>query len=138
MVARCEALGLSVKQSPIYKIPFMDESFDLVISNAVLFHIGWPLDAIRELWRVTKNRLAFSCYWEYSLLCPRSPGARPKLHEDKETGLGRWVVENKIPAWRLRTTVADLPGLKRVRYNWLNRNPLSREHRVAIVVADKC
>ena len=38
------------------KLPFEDNSFDCVFSVEVLEHVSNPLDAIKELWRVTKKK----------------------------------------------------------------------------------
>lgn len=43
-------------QGDIFNMPFADESFDLTFNNSTLEHFPNPLDALREMVRVTKKR----------------------------------------------------------------------------------
>lgn len=38
----------------VYALPFEDATFDAVLVHAVLYHLGEPMKALRELWRVLK------------------------------------------------------------------------------------
>lgn len=49
-----KAKGLSVVQSQAEKLPFPDQSFDLVHSNHVFEHLADPLAAAKEAYRVLK------------------------------------------------------------------------------------
>ena len=40
---------------PMEKLPYKDESFDLVFAMDAIHHSIWPLDAIKEVLRVTRN-----------------------------------------------------------------------------------
>jgi len=40
-------------------LPFRDETFDLVVSIAVLEHLRSPVKAVREVWRVSKSGAHF-------------------------------------------------------------------------------
>lgn len=136
MVNRCQAKGISAQQASIYSIPFRAMSYDLVVSNVVLFHIGHAPEAIKELWRVTKNRLAFSCYWRWSFPKFWHDGPHPVWHENIGTGTGEWVVANEMPAWMIRRLVSRLrPARQRI--VWLNRELKPRCHRVAICILDR-
>jgi SAM-dependent methyltransferase len=42
-----------------HHLPFRDEAFDLTIAIAVLEHLQSPLEAVREVWRVTKSGARF-------------------------------------------------------------------------------
>lgn len=42
-------------QGDIFNMPFVDESFDLTFNNSTLEHFPNPLDALREMVRVTKR-----------------------------------------------------------------------------------
>jgi SAM-dependent methyltransferase len=57
-------------------LPFADNTFDLVFSQALLDHLVKPLDAIREQKRVTKNGgivAAHSGYFSHKILYPTNP-----------------------------------------------------------------
>lgn len=53
-VKAAAAKGLNVIQSPAEKLPFADQSFNLVHSNHVFEHLADPLSAAREAYRVLK------------------------------------------------------------------------------------
>lgn len=56
-----ERLGdIHIIKGSVYSIPFPDKSFDLVVCNEVLEHLEYPLDAIKELLRVTKDKIILS------------------------------------------------------------------------------
>ena len=47
--------NIEFQQGSIYKLPFPDETFDIVCCHQVLIHIGTPWDALAEMLRVTKR-----------------------------------------------------------------------------------
>jgi ubiquinone/menaquinone biosynthesis C-methylase UbiE len=53
-VNAARAKGLNVIQSPAEKLPFADQTFDMVHSNHVFEHLADPLAAAREAYRVLK------------------------------------------------------------------------------------
>lgn len=42
-------------ESEVYKTPFDDSRFDIAVSHSVLMHIERPIDALKEMVRVTRN-----------------------------------------------------------------------------------
>ena len=44
----------SFKVADCYRLPFDDNAFDRVFSHALLEHVGEPVRAVREMWRVLK------------------------------------------------------------------------------------
>jgi len=52
--------NLDLKQGDVYKLPYKDESFDLVICSEVLEHLEEPEKGLRELIRVSKKYLLLS------------------------------------------------------------------------------
>lgn len=51
---------LSLTQGDIYKLPYKDNSFELVICSEVLEHLDMPEKAVREVLRVSKKYVIFS------------------------------------------------------------------------------
>src|SRR5579872_4398287 len=51
---------LDLKKGNIYKLPYDDNSFDLVICIEVLEHLEYPDRALKELMRVSKKNLILS------------------------------------------------------------------------------
>lgn len=52
--------SLNLKQGDIYKLPFKDNTFDLVICCEVLEHLEDPEKALKELTRVSKKHVILS------------------------------------------------------------------------------
>lgn len=52
--------NINLKQGDIYKLPYRDNSFDLLICTEVLEHLQNPQKAIAELKRVTSKYVVFS------------------------------------------------------------------------------
>lgn len=52
--------GLTIKKGDIYKLPYKDNSFDVVICSEVLEHLDDPEKALMELRRVSKKYLLLS------------------------------------------------------------------------------
>jgi SAM-dependent methyltransferase len=53
----CQKRGLAtVSRASVQALPFLDESFDLVVSSDVLYHLGVSddIEALREFWRVLR------------------------------------------------------------------------------------
>jgi ubiquinone/menaquinone biosynthesis C-methylase UbiE len=46
--------NIHFERANVYSLPFPDNSFDAVFSNALLEHLAEPPDALREMWRVVK------------------------------------------------------------------------------------
>src|SRR3989344_3585464 len=51
---------LSLKRASIYKLPYKDSSFDLVLSTEVLEHLEEPEKALKEIIRVTRKYILLS------------------------------------------------------------------------------
>lgn len=48
------AENISFQQANAYELPFADNSFDITHTNQMLLHIGSPIAALREMYRVTR------------------------------------------------------------------------------------
>ena len=59
-IARKMVPSASFETGDIYDLPYADQSFDLVLCNEVLEHLEHPKPALKELHRISKNRLIFS------------------------------------------------------------------------------
>lgn len=117
LVWHCKERGLAVERANIYRLPVVSFSADLVIAHAVLLHIGYPEDALKELWRITKHRLIFSCFYRRWGLVHRGPTAT--WTEDKTAGRGWWMAHNYVPLWMWSRMIGRLPQLikvQRIRY----------------------
>lgn len=55
LASKEQVTNISFELASIYELPFADNTFDLVFSQAVLDHLDRPLDAILEQKRVTKK-----------------------------------------------------------------------------------
>jgi len=51
---------ITLKQADVYKLPYKDNSFDVVLCNEVLEHLERPHDAIDEMKRVSSKYLLLS------------------------------------------------------------------------------
>ena len=51
---------LEIKKGDVYKLPYKDNSFDLVLCMEVLEHLDKPLVALEELKRVSKKYVLLS------------------------------------------------------------------------------
>lgn len=51
---------ITLKQASIYKLPYKDNSFDLVLSTEVLEHLEDPKIALKEIFRVSKKYVLLS------------------------------------------------------------------------------
>ena len=51
---------LSLKQGNIYKLPYKNNSFDMVLSTEVLEHLEYPQEALKKLIRVSKKYVLLS------------------------------------------------------------------------------
>lgn len=47
--------NISYKTASVYQLPFADSSFDITHAHQVLTHLDAPIDAVREMLRVTKS-----------------------------------------------------------------------------------
>jgi 2-polyprenyl-3-methyl-5-hydroxy-6-metoxy-1,4-benzoquinol methylase len=54
---RLNGIGTTIHHGTIYHLPFEDNSFDTVVCSECLEHLKWPLNAMRELARVTRKHL---------------------------------------------------------------------------------
>mgnify|MGYP001579189544 FL=1 len=54
-VESCVSKGLKCFHADVYRLPFMDNSFDGVLLNNILEHLGKPDDAFSEIKRVLRN-----------------------------------------------------------------------------------
>jgi ubiquinone/menaquinone biosynthesis C-methylase UbiE len=52
--------NVNLQQASIYEIPFKDNSFDLVLCTEVLEHLENPKDALKELFRVSREYVLLS------------------------------------------------------------------------------
>jgi len=112
-------------EGSVYQIPFAHNSFNLVISHAVLFHLCDIPRALAELWRVTRWRLVVSFYVRDNPILDRSPliGAafgklglsRHALNvvpvEDPVGGNVHFSVRNALPRWMIERLITRLPRL---------------------------
>lgn len=62
----------SIQRIDIEKIPFPDQSFDMVICNHVLEHVDDPAIALRELHRVLKSGARIICQTPYAARLTRT------------------------------------------------------------------
>ena len=62
-----EGMNYTIKyfQGSIYNLPFIDDSFDLVLSTEVLEHLEDPSKAISELRRVSKEYIIISVPYDF-------------------------------------------------------------------------
>lgn len=107
-------------EGTIFRLPFADETFDLVFVGAVLHHVDDVVAALRELRRVSRGLVAlvepnrnnpamavfgavvpeergtlrFSAGW----LCEQVRAAGMRVRSCTPLG---WIPPNKIPAWSL-------------------------------------
>lgn len=62
-----EIFGIDAVQADINNIPFPDQSFDIAVSGETLEHVFNPMGALRELFRVAKERVVITIpigeYW---------------------------------------------------------------------------
>ena len=73
-------------------IPFPDNSFDHVIAITSLCFIDDPVQAIKEMWRVTNNKLILGLLNKNSLLC--------KQKQNKGSYMGaRWDNRQDVENW---------------------------------------
>ncbi|KAK3177509.1 hypothetical protein K4F52_009706 [Lecanicillium sp. MT-2017a] len=72
LAAGTAAKNLTFQRASAYELPFADNSFDVVHTSQMLCHMDAPVDALREMLRVTKPGgvvsareadLSTSCYW---------------------------------------------------------------------------
>ena len=126
MVRRCKEIGIPVQKESIYSLSFDDREFDVVASSSVLFHIGHVPRAVRELWRVTREVLVFSCFWS---IMPKLGygGVKPVFFDNPDTGVAVWSPCNEIWFPQLIKTIRSLKP-KRYRIRWIYRGvfPCSR------------
>ena len=54
---RLNGIGTTIHHGTIYALPFEDNSFDTVVCSECLEHLKWPLNAVKELARVTRKHL---------------------------------------------------------------------------------
>lgn len=66
VVAKARTLhpGLTFLSASIYRLPFPDGAFDLVVATEVLEHLDTPSDALRELRRITREWCLVSVPYE--------------------------------------------------------------------------
>lgn len=71
-LAASHSANITFKQANAYELPFPDATFDLTHTHQMLAHLGAPVDAIREMLRVTKpggvvaireSDLKMWCHW---------------------------------------------------------------------------
>lgn len=133
----CRYKKLTVNSGSVYYTLMSTASMDLVICNAVLFHIGDFATAVKELWRITRKRLIFSVY--YSKWQWKHKGAQPALVEDRIGGHSWWAVTNVIPRWQIKRFVKRklTPQPKRIQFKWLDGKPEGSCWNIAFVILDK-
>jgi len=74
------------------QMPFSDNSFDHVIAITSLCFIDDPVQAIKEMWRVTNNKLILGLLNKNSLLC--------KQKQNKGGYIGaRWDTQRDVENW---------------------------------------
>lgn len=123
---------ISFQEADIYALPFEDNSFDIVHASQVLSHLDSPVDAYREMLRVTKpggvvaNRESDLTMWSYY---PELPGIK-KYHEVmlavmKGSG-GQYNAGPRLVSWAMQA------GAKREQVTasmgtWMYSTPEERE-----------
>lgn len=116
-----------LRSGDVYALPFEAERFDLVYAWEVLHHVERPLDAVREMTRVSRRwvllaepnplnpaQFAFACIdSEHRWVLRFRPGYLAGLAE--QSGLevvdrfsGGWIFPNQTPEW-LAPALAKLP-----------------------------
>ena len=74
------------------QMPFPDNSFEYVVAITSLCFIDDPVQAIKEMWRVTNNKLILGLLNKNSLLC--------KQKQNKGSYLGaRWDTRRDVENW---------------------------------------
>ncbi|KAM7218687.1 S-adenosyl-L-methionine-dependent methyltransferase [Rhypophila decipiens] len=84
-IPRCEAVAeemgvkemMSFQQGEVHKLPYEDNTFDVVHCHQLLTHVNAPWDALREMLRVTKPGGVVAARegdWETEVRWPQLPG----------------------------------------------------------------
>ena len=85
---KADVSNIKFQPASIYELPFPDESFDIVHASMVLCHLDAPVDALKEMIRVTKkggivaNRESDLRAWSW---WPQLPGLAKSHHLQLET-----------------------------------------------------
>lgn len=82
-----EIVNIDFVAASAYELPFKDHSFDVVFAHALLEHLGSPVDAIRELQRVTRpGGFAVVCSpdWDEFKISPSSPEVEEAISAYRE------------------------------------------------------
>ena len=135
MVADCQAQGFDVKVGNIYRLSETVASSDIVVCNAVIFHLGDPLKAMQELFAVTKQICVISLVWRY---LPRfhSGYVRYNCFENHDTGESWPVPICTIHPINIYRMVKKLDP-RDFDISFCDMAPWPKNHRIATVVLEK-
>lgn len=101
------ATNMTFQQANAYELPFPDDSFDVTHTHQMLAHLGAPVDALRELLRVTKpggivavreTDMQMWCQW------PDLPGLKRSvevIHQTHEASGGSTTAGRQLLPWAL-------------------------------------
>lgn len=93
-------------------LPFADNSFDYVIAITSLCFIDDPVQAIKEMWRVTNNKLALGLLNKNSLLCrqKQNKGGYRDARWDTRRDVENWLsILNIKPTSTAYSSVINIP-----------------------------
>lgn len=114
-------INVTFQQANAYELPFADSSFDVTHTHQMLAHLGAPVDALRELLRVTKpggvvavreSDLKMWCQWPELPALERAHDLMLQTHEAAggSTTAGRRLVTWAMAAGAPRQSITATYG----------------------------
>jgi len=122
--AKSHSIGIDYIQASMIQLPFCDKSYDTVTALTSLCFINNPIDAIKELIRVSKRYVVLGLLNRQSLLYKKKygkgayQGARWDSVSDIKTWLNTFTTKHKV---HIRTAIFIPDGNRIARYteSWL-------------------